>query len=129
MGFDFFSDKDNLLINFNESILKNEDIIKLNDFYFNSTNAINIKKLKPLYDKLNIKVSHLYISLSTKSEGFGKHNDKVDVWDWQCKGLTFWKGDNFEYILNPGDLIYIPKGVNHQVISLSPRAGLSMSKE
>ena len=37
--------------------------------------------------------------------------------------------DKEEYILNVGDLIYIPTGFHHEVVPLSPRLGISMSKE
>ena len=31
-------------------------------------------------------------------------------------------------MLEPGDLIYVPAGVNHSVIPQGPRVGVSMSK-
>lgn len=119
---------DDLFINFNESIIADEKITNMSDYYFLSENAIKIEKLKPLYDKLKVNVAHLYMSLTTKSAGHGKHNDTDDVWYWQCKGITQWQGEDFKHILMPGDLIYVPKGIYHQVTSLSPRAGISMSK-
>lgn len=120
---------EDLFINFNESIIKKEKITNMSDYYFLSENAIQIDKLKPLYDELKVKTAHLYMSLSTVSNGHGKHNDTDDVWYWQCKGITQWQGEDFKHVLTPGDLIYIPKGVYHQVTSLSPRAGISMSKD
>jgi len=72
---------------------------------------------------------HVYISLSKKSKTFGRHKDKFDVWYWQCIGSTQWKifesNENISYILEPGDIIYVPRGIFHDVIPLSPRVGIS----
>ena len=43
--------------------------------------------------------------------------------------MTKWLILGKEYILNPGDLIYVPKGVEHTVLTfIAPRAGISMSQ-
>ena len=123
---------EDLLINFNNSVLCKENIKYKPVGFYVSHNAVKIDKLKPLYKKLNISEAHLYISLTSVNENnlgsFGKHTDTMDVWFWQAKGITKWQIMNKEYVLSPGDLIYIPKGVEHCVISLSPRAGISMSR-
>jgi ribosomal protein L16 Arg81 hydroxylase len=82
----------------------------------------NLQKICP---KLETS-AHLYISLTTSALGSGKHIDKAEVFYWQMIGKTKWIVDNGEYILNPGDVIYIPIGNYHKVISLTPRAGLSL---
>ena len=73
--------------------------------------------------------AHAYVSLSKESKTFGKHKDESDVWYWQCIGSTQWKifefNENISYILEPGDIIYIPRGIFHDVIPLSPRVGIS----
>ena len=72
--------------------------------------------------------TQLYLSMSSKSQGFGKHNDTTDVWFWQFIGQTTWTVYDTEeviYTLSPGDMIYVPKGMYHDVKPLSPRAGLS----
>ena len=73
--------------------------------------------------------AHAYISLSKESKTFGKHKDESDVWYWQCIGSTQWKifesNETISYILEPGDIIYVPRGIFHDIIPLSPRVGIS----
>jgi ribosomal protein L16 Arg81 hydroxylase len=95
--------------------------------FFSTPSANHIKKVKRILKKLKLKEAHLYISLTHDSCSFGRHNDDSDVYFWQQQGSTLWKFDNKKpIILKKGDLIYIPKGVHHDVTSLAPRAGLSM---
>lgn len=72
--------------------------------------------------------AHCYISLLTSSKTFGRHNDNSDVYFWQVKGKTKWIVEDetiSEYILEPNDMIYIPKKMVHEVFPLCPRAGIS----
>lgn len=59
------------------------------------------------------------------------HEDLVDGFFIQCEGETLWKiyknNTIDEYILKPGDLIFIPKRITHSVLSLCPRAAISIS--
>jgi len=58
----------------------------------------------------------------------GNHFDQDDVYFWQAQGRTRWQFDSgYEYLLEPGDLIFVPAGVYHNVIPLGPRIGISMS--
>jgi mannose-6-phosphate isomerase-like protein (cupin superfamily) len=119
-----------LLFNFNQSVQNNEFIKQGNYGFYVSHSANKITNLKPILNHLNCNEAHLYISLSTKSESFGKHRDDNDVYFWQCQGITKWVIENEkEYILEPGDLIFVPKNIYHTVISLTPRAGISMSEK
>tara|TARA_R110002020_G_scaffold456999_1_gene673749 strand:+ start:267 stop:680 length:414 start_codon:yes stop_codon:yes gene_type:complete len=122
-------DWQDLLNNFNESVMNGEEIKSKPIAFYVSHSAIKIEKLKPLYKKLNVKYAHLYISLTNACKNFTPHQDKMDVWFWQAKGMTKWLILGKEYILNPGDLIYVPKGVEHTVLTfIAPRAGISMSQ-
>ena len=73
------------------------------------------------------------ISFTNVEPSTGRHNDPVDVFYLQCLGKvtrTVGENDTKEYILRPGDAIYVPSGVMHEVKSLTPRAALSfMFKE
>ena len=84
----------------------------------------SLAKLDP-----NVECSaHIYMHLASTSDGFGSHTDTSDVWFWQVIGSTSWSviGDRiYRYILNPGDLIYIPRGMPHDVKSITPRVGIS----
>jgi mannose-6-phosphate isomerase-like protein (cupin superfamily) len=59
------------------------------------------------------------------------HSDPVDGFYIQCEGQTTWRAyydDHVdEYPANPGDLLYIPKGINHSVESMNIRAAISVS--
>jgi hypothetical protein len=74
-----------------------------------------------------------YISLSSESATYGRHNDVMDVWCWQMTGYTLWQVEgrkrNFEKILEPGELIYVPRGMWHNTKPITPRAGLSFGSE
>ena len=71
--------------------------------------------------------AHLYISLLDDGT-YGRHKDRADVIFWQLQGSTHWlveDTEKAEYVLTPGDAIYIPVGMFHTVNSLSSRAGVS----
>lgn len=83
-----------------------------------------IKKYRP---NINPTV-HLYTSLTSVSNTFGKHNDFTDVVIWQCIGVTKWTiYDNqvVEYHLTPGEFLYIPMGMFHDTVPITPRASIS----
>lgn len=124
----------------NQSMIKNYKIKILDGFGFITHNtAEHIVHLQPVVNDI-LKLypghdysAHMYMSLSTLTEGFGKHCDHSEVFFWQCEGSTHWKvftltGEE-EYDINPGDIIYIPTSMPHDVISNSPRVGLSMAIE
>jgi mannose-6-phosphate isomerase-like protein (cupin superfamily) len=74
-----------------------------------------------------------FLSLSSVSETLPKHNDIMDVWCWQILGRTSMliegKGRLFEKVLEPGELIYIPRGMNHATKSMGPRSLISFGAE
>jgi len=74
-----------------------------------------------------------YISLSSESATYGRHKDVMDVWCWQMTGFTLWRVEgryrNFEKVLEPGELIYVPRGMWHDTKPMTPRAGLSFGSE
>ena len=65
------------------------------------------------------------------------HYDSTDVFHLQCLGKSEWhlsksKEDFDEGLqdiitMNPGDIMFIPKGTWHMVRSLSPRVGMTMN--
>jgi len=117
--------------------VRNQNHIKFNPpGFFVSHEGHDIEKAKNVMNELECNHAHLYFNITTKTKTYGRHKDTVDVWFWQCQGATKWilddkhLGGNWtdEVILNPGDLIFIPKNMYHNVIPLSPRLGISMSK-
>lgn len=76
----------------------------------------------------NMKDMHMYISLGRGSHTFGRHKDEMDVLIVQAKGNVEYQFDNgSKYLLNEGDSLFIPVGVYHTPIVLSPRVTLSFS--
>lgn len=69
------------------------------------------------------------ISLTDKEPTTGKHSDPVEVIYCQFIGSVVWSVYTDEgkkdFTLNPGDVIYVPKSMEHEVSSLTPRAALS----
>jgi hypothetical protein len=73
--------------------------------------------------------AHVYTGLTKYSQGLGRHNDNADVFFWQIIGSSNWKvftqAGMKEHALNVGDVIYIPRYMDHEVTSLGPRVGIS----
>lgn len=73
--------------------------------------------------------AYAFISLSTMSQCYDRHKDKMDVWCWQAAGRVVFTIDEedmfFQKEMRPGDLIYIPRGVHHHAKPLGPRATIS----
>ena len=73
------------------------------------------------------------VSFTTKEPTTSKHNDPMDVIYAQFIGSVTWTisdEDGSEvHVLNPGDIIYVPKSVLHEVTSLTPRAAISFMFE
>ena len=59
------------------------------------------------------------------------HSDPVDGMFVQCVGSVIWtayyEGDSESWLVEPGDLVYIPKGVSHSVKSMEPRCSISVA--
>jgi len=76
---------------------------------------------------------HTYISFKEDSKTFGKHKDDIDVYFLNAIGQTqfiVWEDDTeYEYHLEPGDLLYIPAGLYHSTSPITPRVGLSYGIE
>jgi hypothetical protein len=125
---------DEVFFNFNKNIVSDGFIKILDNFGFVTHDAKNIEKvndISKIFQQLfpNSCISaHLYFSLTEKSETFGKHNDDVSVFFWQCIGITRWtvyEEDEYVYDLMPGEMLYIPKKVYHNTQPITPRVGIS----
>lgn len=65
------------------------------------------------------------IRISLSNRIVTDHHDPHDIFYWQIVGTSFWKIDmDITYILEPGDLLYLPKENSHEVWCDGPRAGL-----
>jgi ribosomal protein L16 Arg81 hydroxylase len=116
------------LENFDKSVLEN-DLIKYNGMgYFVSHRAHTINQVRLVLEDLKLTSAHLYMNITAHGGSNGNHVDQDDVYFWQAQGRTRWQFDGgYEYLLEPGDLIFVPADVYHNVIPLGPRIGISMS--
>lgn len=75
--------------------------------------------------------------VSRLDSNYELHYDGTDVFHFQCLGTSEWQlsktkedfdsGIQDTLVMNPGDLMFIPKGTWHKVRSLSPRVGMTMN--
>lgn len=80
-------------------------------------------EVKESFDVLDL---HTYTSFSKDSLTFGRHKDTMDVLIVQAVGLVeYFFDDGSNYKLEPGDSIYIPKGIYHEPKIFGPRITLS----
>jgi mannose-6-phosphate isomerase-like protein (cupin superfamily) len=60
-----------------------------------------------------------------------RHSDPVDGFYIQCNGTTIWRAfyedSTDEFFVEPGDVLFIPKGIEHSVESRSVRNAVSIS--
>jgi len=73
-------------------------------------------------------VSKIYRNFSDIS-GVKRHTDPIDTIHWQCVGATIWhawdkEGNMTEYLVEPGDVMFINYEHEHEVDSITPRAGI-----
>lgn len=116
-------------------------------------NDLNIfQQVEPILNNFNFNKSkynsRILIDLVGNESKYNIHKDKTDGISWQQLGTMEWRvfGDvdgEYEkpldldkdlsylkyksYIFEPGDIIFIPKGVVHQVIVEEPRASILLN--
>ena len=78
--------------------------------------------------------AHLYFSFTKDQKTNGKHRDTANVFFIGLIGNTQFKiygedGRYKSYRVGPGDLIYIPRGIDHDTTPMGPRIGLSIGIE
>jgi hypothetical protein len=105
----------------------------------NSTNNLmpELNKVVSYFNTLfkeKTKYSECYLNLTKHCEFKEPHNDQWTAVSWNCQGIVEWriyKNENNEeydtFILNPGDVIIVPKYIRHSVIPLTPRASISLA--
>jgi len=92
-------------------------------------NLINVFKEKfPILKSCKSYDVHIYASPSNKSSTFGTHVDTSHTIILQTQGLCKWVlPNNFEKIIECGDILWLPKGTIHGCIPLSKRISLSFA--
>jgi len=101
--------------------------------------GFRMEKVRELGDRIqairpsDLLTAHIYISLSSQSSTFGRHQDvSHDVYYVQALGKAEWMDEDdgeHTYTLEPGDMIYVAAGLFHTPRPLTPRAGLSFGFE
>lgn len=73
----------------------------------------------------------VFINFVANEYSVPKHHDKRETIFWQCQGRSVWHvyppESDFpvSYTLEPGDIIYVPKWIDHQVAVEEPRAAIA----
>lgn len=75
----------------------------------------------------NFEEMHVYCSLGNNAPSFGKHKDENDVLIVQAVGRMIYKIEDNQYILFPGDSLFISAGTYHEPHVTGPRITLSFS--
>lgn len=136
---DFFIDYLNHCVKTNSSAY-----FKTKDYYFilnvGAEDLLNVGHVfKDEYKILNS--AHEYgiienpvflISLFDNVENLTQHSDPRDQIHIGCIGKSSWKitlddGTIENYIIGPGDLVFIPIGLQHKVESMTHRVGITFS--
>jgi mannose-6-phosphate isomerase-like protein (cupin superfamily) len=140
----FFCDKEDLpsweeiLNSLQNDIQEKREYRELKNFGFVLKNGHLLDKVEKIRLKIHktkpeepICTAHLFVSLTKFSQTFGKHKDTTDVYYIQALGNMQWnieeENDIFNYELNEGDMIYIPKQLYHTPIPIGPRVGISIA--
>lgn len=84
-----------------------------------------------------IRSSFALINFSSGENITNRHNDKTHNMYFQCIGSVTWKiydsleanSAYTEYVLNPGDAIWVPSGVSHEVVAHVPRTAITLAFE
>jgi len=77
-------------------------------------------------EKTGINFLHIYTSIVAESFIFGRHNDSMSVLIVAAiNDIEYSFDDGSSYLLNPGDGIFIPRGVYHKPKVFGPRSTFS----
>jgi len=72
-------------------------------------------------------IANIYVNLSSKIDNIPSHCDAQDNFYWQCQGSVEWVANDKTYLVEPGDLVYIPAKTSHAVNFFVPRAAVGFS--
>ena len=64
------------------------------------------------------RLDDVMVSYATPGGGVGPHVDSYDVFLLQGPGRRRWRVVQKEYIVHPGDLLYLPPGIEHDGVAL-----------
>jgi 50S ribosomal protein L16 3-hydroxylase len=64
------------------------------------------------------RLDDVMVSYATPGGGVGPHVDSYDVFLLQGPGRRLWRVENKRYVVQPGDLLYLPPGTPHDGVAL-----------
>jgi hypothetical protein len=102
-----------------ESVFKIDSVEK-DSFFYELFNFLQ-KKLNENNAKSDL---FLFFSLVSGNKSI-THRDPYDVYILGAYGKTLYRVDNEDFLVEKGDLLYIPKNELHKAIGLTPRRSLS----
>lgn len=116
---------------------------QVGDSYFILQTFVGGKKLRDGYSEMfrflnkahpsgTQSFPYILISLLGNVENYEEHSDPYDQMHIACIGESFWNiklSDEtiVNYILGPGDLLFIPAGILHKTESNTPRSAIVFS--
>lgn len=97
-----------------------------------------LKEMKKYIEDLGLEIVRAYsfMNFSSLQKTSGEHEDDIAIVYFQCVNSAKWitysrnndnSRDSKEFILNPGDIMFSPRKVFHEVIPDMPRAAISFS--
>ena len=72
------------------------------------------------------RLDDVMVSYAAPGGGVGPHVDSYDVFLLQGPGRRRWKIQDKTYLCGPGDLLYLPPGIEHDGVALDPCATYSI---
>ena len=121
---------------------ENTHITKTGDYYFIlQPNESYHQIYSDYYDLLNkshpdgvILIPVILVSIFNNIPNLTEHADPVDQMHLAISGSSNWKltmddGNTEELVMSPGDFIFMPHLIKHEVTSISHRIGLTFSSE
>jgi len=116
-----------------------DDIINKEVCYVIDASRVN-KKINDICNNIESQCgwktdAHIYFSLRVQEYGFGKHNDPRHNLITQVEGksvINVWSDDDkilIDEVMEPGDIVFIPEKINHQIIPKTKRISISIPCE
>src|SRR2546425_7296227 len=73
-----------------------------------------------LFRSPQARLDDVMVSFATRGGGVGPHVDSYDVFLLQASGRRRWRVGRKTYVVEPGDLLYVPPGWRHDGVALEP---------
>jgi len=96
------------------------------DWHMNKATEEIEKAFTDFFDAIG-GISSIYLNTSSNVNNVKQHFDDLDNFYWQCIGSTTWHCKDKTYVVNPGDMVYIPSKSYHGVDFSMPRAAIGFS--